>query len=55
MNEQKAREFVEILAVPEPTDPSPCPLCGQTHPLETRCRHSTGQSNRSLEAAGLRE
>ena len=37
MNEQQAREFVEMLAVPEAADPPPCPLCGHRHQLETVC------------------
>jgi hypothetical protein len=37
MNEQQAREFVEMLAVPEAADPPPCPLCGDRHELEARC------------------
>jgi hypothetical protein len=37
MTDQEAREFVEMLAVPESTDPPPCPVCGHTHPLETGC------------------
>lgn len=37
MNDQQAREFVEMLAVPESTNPPPCPICGHSHPLETGC------------------
>ena len=37
MNEQQAREFVEMLAVPETADSPPCPLCGHKHQLETKC------------------
>jgi len=37
MNEQQAREFVEMLAVPEAADSPPCPLCGHGHELETLC------------------
>jgi hypothetical protein len=37
MTDQSAREFVEMLAVAEPTKPPPCPLCGRGHQLETRC------------------
>ena len=37
MNDQQAREFVEMLAVPERTAPPPCPLCGTGHALEARC------------------
>jgi hypothetical protein len=46
MNEQQAREFVEMLAVPEAADPPPCPLCGHRHQLETKCsglRHAAGR------------
>jgi hypothetical protein len=53
MNEQQAREFVEMLAVPKPAVPPPCPLCGEHHPLEARCV-VLSRDNR-LEAAGLRE
>jgi hypothetical protein len=37
MTEQEAREFVELLAVPEAAEPPPCPICGCGHPLETPC------------------
>ena len=37
MNEQQAREFVEMLAVPEAADPPPRPLCGHRHEVETEC------------------
>jgi len=37
MTEQEAREFVEMLAVPEAAEPPPCPICGCGHPLESRC------------------
>jgi hypothetical protein len=53
MTDHDVREFVEMLAVPEPADPPPCPLCGEHHPLETRCVGSS--RNNRLEAAGLRE
>jgi hypothetical protein len=53
MNEQQVREFVEMLAVPAPTDPPPCPLCGEHHRLETSCVRAS--RNNRLEAAGLRE
>jgi len=49
MTDQEIRQFVEKLAVPEPADPPPCPLCGRTHRLETRCETAR------LEAAKLRE
>jgi hypothetical protein len=52
MTEQQAREFVELLAVPDTAEPPPCPICGCGHPLETRCANLT---DRRLEAAGLRE
>jgi hypothetical protein len=52
MTDQEAREFVEMLAVPEAAEPPPCPVCGCGHPLETRCANLT---DRRLEAAGLRE
>jgi hypothetical protein len=52
MTDQEAREFVEMLAVPEAAEPPPCPICGRDHPLETRCALST---DRRPEAAGLRE
>ena len=53
MNEQQVREFVEMLAVPAPTEPPPCPLCGEQHRLETACAGSTRNGRR--EAAGLSE
>lgn len=37
MNDQEAREFVEMLAVPESPAPPLCPICGRAHPLETQC------------------
>jgi hypothetical protein len=37
MTDQQAREFVEALAVPEHADPPSCPLCGQRHPLQSKC------------------
>jgi hypothetical protein len=37
MTDQEAREFVEMLAVPETPQPPPCPLCGVEHPLESGC------------------
>jgi len=46
MNEQQAREFVEMLAVPEAADSPPCPLCGGRHALETKCL--TPASRRAL-------
>ena len=52
MTDQQAREFVEMLAVPEAPEPPPCPICGCGHPLETRCAHLT---DRRPGAAGLRE
>ena len=52
MSEQEAREFVEMLAVPDAPAPPPCPLCGRGHPLETSCALST---ERGREVAGLRE
>jgi hypothetical protein len=51
MTDQEAREFVEMLAVPEAADSAPCPVCGCGHPLETRCALSTDRP----EAAGLSE
>ena len=51
MTDQEAREFVEMLAVPEAAETPPCPICGRGHPLETSCAHLT---DRCLEAAGLR-
>jgi hypothetical protein len=33
----RARQFVEMLAVPQPSAPPPCPLCGHRHTLEQRC------------------
>ena len=39
MTDQEAREFVEMLAVPEAAEPPPCPICGCRHPLETSCAH----------------
>ena len=50
MNEQQAREFVEMLAVPEAADPPPCPLCGDIHELETNC----GTSSAGFELARSR-
>jgi hypothetical protein len=52
MTDQEAREFVEMLAVPEAAEPPPCPICGRGHPLETRCALSTDRRPRT---AGLRE
>ena len=52
MTDQEAREFVEMLAVPEEAEPPPCPICGFEHPLETRCARLT---DRHPEAVGLRE
>ena len=52
MTDQEAREFVEMLAVPEASEPPACPICGRGHPLETSCVLST---DRPREAAGLRE
>jgi hypothetical protein len=49
MTDQEIRQFVEKLAVPKPTDPPVCPLCGSAHRLETRCEPAR------LEAAGRRE
>ena len=37
MTDQQAREFVEMLAVPQATDPPPCPICGSSHQLEVAC------------------
>jgi len=37
MTDQQAREFVEMLAVPQDTDPPPCPICGFRHQLEAAC------------------
>jgi hypothetical protein len=63
MTEQEAREFVELLAVPEAAEPPPCSVCGCGHPLkrrapsagavtaETRCARLT---DRRPEAARLR-
>jgi hypothetical protein len=65
MTEQEAREFVELLAVPESAEPPPCPICGCGHPLETPCpirgvrsrleTRCARLTDRRLEAAGLRE
>jgi hypothetical protein len=52
MTDQEAREFVEMLAVPEAAEPPPCPICGRGHPLDTGCALSTDSRP---EAAGLRE
>jgi len=52
MTDQEAREFVEMLAVPEAAEPPPCPICGCGHPLETRCEHLT---DRRLEAGRAAE
>jgi hypothetical protein len=52
MTDQEAREFVEMLAVPETAEPPPCPICGRGHPLETRCPLSTDRRPRSRRAAG---
>jgi hypothetical protein len=48
MNEQQAREFVEMLAVPEAADPPPCPLCGHRHQLETKCSALGPATGRAL-------
>ena len=37
MTDQQAREFVEMLAVPDSTSCPPCPICGRNHSLETGC------------------
>ncbi len=37
MTDQEAREFLEQLAVPNRTQPPPCPLCAGQHQLELRC------------------
>jgi hypothetical protein len=52
MTDQEAREFVEMLAVPEAAEPPPCPICGRGHSLEAGCALST---DRRPESAGLRE
>jgi hypothetical protein len=52
MTDQQAREFVEMLAVPEAAAPPPCPICGRGHRLETSCALST---DRRREPVGLRE
>ena len=53
MNEQQAREFVEMLAVPEAADPPPCPLCGGMHALETKCSALLPAPSRPLTTKGL--
>ena len=67
MTDQEAREFVQMLAVPQSTDPPPCPLCGRNHQLEAGCVLSSREGQvfhletfvdepaSALEAAGLRE
>jgi len=51
MTDQEAREFVEMLAVPRPTGPPPCPICGDPHPLETRCV-APGLDDRAARVSG---
>ncbi len=56
MTDQEVREFVEMMAVPESTDPPPCPLCGHRHPLETMCVLCIEATVADpFEAVGLRE
>jgi hypothetical protein len=52
MTDQQAREFVEALAVPEHADPPPCPLCGQSHPLESKCRPADLERHEPVTASG---
>jgi hypothetical protein len=42
MNDQEAREFVEMLAVPASPEPPLCPIGGFAHPLESRCSPANG-------------
>ena len=51
MTDQQAREFVEALAVPEHADPPPCPICGQSHPLESKCRPADLEPDEQVTAA----
>ena len=53
MNEQQAREFVEMLAVPETADSPPCPLCGHKHQLETKCSGLRPAAQHPLTTKGL--
>jgi hypothetical protein len=52
MTDQEAREFVEMLAVPEASEPPACPICGCGHPLETSCGALDRPPSRSGRAAG---
>jgi len=53
MTDQQAREFVETLAVPQRTSPPPCPICGHSHLLETKCVLTRGEG--APVGAGLRK
>ncbi len=37
MADHDSRYLVEMLAVPWPSEPPPCPLCGRAHALEEPC------------------
>jgi len=41
-NDQEARQFAEMLAVPQKAGPPPCPLCHESHVLEQRCASRAG-------------
>jgi len=55
MTDQEAREFVELLAVPDSTDPPLCPLCGQDHPLEMRCERPSQDGEAPVAITGSLE
>jgi phage/plasmid primase-like uncharacterized protein len=50
MTDQEAREFLERLAVPNRTQPPPCPLCGGQHQLELRCAELASRLTSALVA-----
>jgi hypothetical protein len=37
LSDQQGRQLLQMLAVPDPTRPPSCPLCGSPHRLEQRC------------------
>src|SRR3954470_7431209 len=41
-NDQQARQFAEMLAVPRKSGPPPCPLCDESHMLEQPCAPRDG-------------
>jgi hypothetical protein len=37
LTDEQGRQLLQMLAVPAPTRPPPCPLCERPHRLEQRC------------------